>query len=69
MSSGTNPVGWRLEYNRHYYDNGIQIGDDGNNVNPGNYTLQVVRAIVSHQVDPQLQLSARIGYEKDQFPT
>ena len=69
MSSGTNPVGWRLEYNRFYYDNGIQIGNDGGNVNPGNYTLQVARAIVSHQVDPQLQLSARIGYEKDQFPT
>jgi uncharacterized protein (PEP-CTERM system associated) len=69
MNSGTNPVGWRLEYSRFYYDNGIQVGGGGSNVNPGNYVLQVFRAIVSHQVDPQLQLSARIGYEGNRFPT
>lgn len=69
MASGTNPVGWRLEYNRYYYDNGIQVGGGGSRVDPGNYTLQVARAIVSHQVDPQLQLSGRIGYEGNKFPT
>jgi uncharacterized protein (PEP-CTERM system associated) len=69
MNSGTNPFGWRLEYNRFYYDNGIQIGNDGTNVNPGNYTLQTVRLIVPYQIDPQLQVSGRVGYEKDQFPT
>jgi len=68
MNSGTNPVGWRLEYNRLYYDNGIQSGIDGSNVSLGNYTVQVARAIVSHQIDPQLQVSARVGYEKEQFP-
>jgi len=69
MSSGTNPVGWRLEYNRYYFDNGIQVGGGGSRVDPGNYTLQVARAIVSHQVDPQLQVSGRIGYEGNKFPT
>jgi uncharacterized protein (PEP-CTERM system associated) len=69
MRSGTNPVGWSLEYNRFYYDNGIQTGAGGSNVNPGNYVLQVFRGIVSHQVDPQLQLSGRFGYEGNKFPT
>jgi len=69
LNSGTNPFGWRLEYSRLYYDNGIQIGNDGSNVNPGNYTLQVARLIVPYQIDPQLQVSGRIGYENNQFPT
>jgi uncharacterized protein (PEP-CTERM system associated) len=69
MASGTNPVGWRLEYNRLYYDNGIQTGGGGTRVDPGNYTLETFRAIVSHQVDPQLILSGRAGYERNRFPT
>ena len=35
--------------------------------NNGRYTLQIARAILSHQIDPQLQVSGRIGYEDDQF--
>ena len=69
MNSGTNPFGWRLEYDRLFYDNGIQIGNGGSIVDPGNYTLQTARLIVPYQIDPQLQVSGRIGYEKNQFPT
>ena len=71
MRSGTNPVGWTLEYHRIYYDSGLEVANDVgalNNVNPAQYTVQIARAIVSHQVDPQVALSARIGYEDVDFP-
>jgi uncharacterized protein (PEP-CTERM system associated) len=58
-------MGWIVEYNRYTYDSGVTDGD--NLENNGRYTLQIARAILSHQIDPQLQLSARIGYEDNQF--
>jgi uncharacterized protein (PEP-CTERM system associated) len=51
--------GWTAQYTRQYYDPGA---------GPGEYILQLARAIDSYALDPQLQVSARIGYEKDHFP-
>ncbi|HWZ72997.1 MAG TPA: TIGR03016 family PEP-CTERM system-associated outer membrane protein [Casimicrobiaceae bacterium] len=51
--------GWTLQYSRQEYDNGIDTGT---------YVIQVVRAIASFAVDPQLTLSVRGGYESDAFP-
>ena len=65
MSSPVNPWGWTLEYSRFYYDNGIK---DVADVGQGATTTQIVRLILPYQIDPQLQISARVGYEKDQFP-
>ena len=54
-----NGGGWTLQYNRQSYDNGIGTGT---------YVIQVARGIASFAVDPQLTLSARGGYESDEFP-
>jgi uncharacterized protein (PEP-CTERM system associated) len=64
-ASGTRLIGWRVEYDGYYYDNGITTGVAGGNAS---YTTQIARAILSHQFDPQLSLSARIGYEDNRFP-
>jgi uncharacterized protein (PEP-CTERM system associated) len=58
MSSSTGYWGWTLNYTRQYYDNGLTGGPS---------TLQTARAIGSYQVDPQLSLSLRAGYERDKF--
>lgn len=58
MSSNVGLSGWSLEYNRQDYDNGV-ISD--------RYVVQIARAIVSYQIDPQLKVSARGGYENDRF--
>ena len=50
---------WLLDYNRQYYDSGVPTGT---------YTLQLARAIGTYRIDPQLDVSARLGYEKDSFP-
>ena len=60
MSSSTGYWGWTLDYSRQYYDNGLTGGPS---------TLQTVHAIGSYQVDPQLSLSLRSGYERDKFST
>lgn len=65
LTSPGYPSGWLVEYNRYMYDNGV--ADGGRTENNGRYTLQTARAILSHQFDPQLVLSARIGYEDNQF--
>jgi len=57
VTGGT--AGWSAQYTRQYYDPGAGTGT---------YILQLVRAIGSYRIDPQLQLSARVGYEKDRFP-
>jgi uncharacterized protein (PEP-CTERM system associated) len=54
------PAGWSGEYTRQYYNSNAEIG---------NYTLQTFRGIVSYRLDPQLEVSARGGYDKDRFPT
>jgi len=53
------PSGWTVQYTRQYYDSGS---------GSGNYILQLARAIDYYQIDPQLQVSARFGYEHDKFP-
>ncbi len=53
-------AGWSAQYTRQYYDSGA--------AGTGTYLLQLVRAIGSYRVDPQLDVSARGGYEKDSFP-
>jgi uncharacterized protein (PEP-CTERM system associated) len=58
-SAYSGPNGWTAEYSREYYDPGTE---------PGSFTLQLARLVDSYSIDPQLQLSARVGYEKDQFP-
>jgi uncharacterized protein (PEP-CTERM system associated) len=50
---------WVLDYNAQYYDPGTPAGT---------YVLQLARAIGTYRIDPQLDVSARIGYEKDRFP-
>jgi uncharacterized protein (PEP-CTERM system associated) len=59
MSSTIGSWGWALQYNSQYYDNGLDTGT---------YFIQVARGIVSYQVDPQLSVSLRGGYEIDRFP-
>jgi uncharacterized protein (PEP-CTERM system associated) len=65
-----NPVGWTLEYNRFYYDNGLGTVDVGNvgSVGSGSYTTQAARLIVPWNIDPQLQVAPRVGYERNDFP-
>ena len=58
MNSSTGYWGWSLDYSRQYYDNGLTGGPS---------TLQTAHAIGTYQVDPQLSLSLRSGYERDKF--
>jgi len=51
--------GLTLQYSGQYYNNAV---------NTGAYVVQVVRGIASYQIDPQLDVSARGGYESDRFP-
>ena len=51
--------GLTLEYSGQYYNNGV---------NTDTYIVQVARAIASYQIDPQLDVSLRLGYESDRFP-
>src|SRR6266550_4575748 len=54
-----NGGGWTAQYTRQSYDNGVDTGT---------YIIQVARVIASFAVDPQVTLSARVGYESDRFP-
>lgn len=65
LTSGSYPMGWRAEYNRYAYDNGL--ADNDRYANNGRYVLQIARAILTHQVEPSLQVSGRVGYEDNQF--
>jgi uncharacterized protein (PEP-CTERM system associated) len=58
LNSAAGPWGWSLDYSRQYYDNGITGGAS---------TLQTAHAIGSYQIDPQLSVSLRGGYERDKF--
>ncbi len=59
MGPGASRISWQAEYNAQYYDNGVATGT---------YSLQLARAIGSYRIDPQLDVSLRVGYEKDRFP-
>jgi len=58
MNSPAVPWGWTLQYSGQDYNDGV-ISD--------RYIVQVARAIVSYQFDPQFTLSGRGGYESDRF--
>lgn len=62
VSSPAAPWGWTLEYT------GTRYVPSGEGDLYGSYTVQIGRAIMSYQFDPQLQVSARGGYEKTRFP-
>jgi uncharacterized protein (PEP-CTERM system associated) len=65
MNSPPREVSWSLTYDRFYYDNGLANATD---VGAGATTTQIVRFIATYQIDPQLQIAPRIGYERDEFP-
>lgn len=65
LTSPASPLGWRLEYERNDYDNGL---DSQRLDNAGNYLTQVARAIFTRQFDGQLQVSVRGGYDMAEFP-
>ena len=58
MSSPVNPWGWTLSYSRTYYDNGVSSDST---------TYNNVAASIPYQIDPQLQVSARGGYQFYKF--
>jgi uncharacterized protein (PEP-CTERM system associated) len=70
INKDPNPVGWTLEYDRLYYDNGlgtVQVGDVAT-VGNGSFTSQQARLIVPWNVDPLIQIAPRVGYERNDFP-
>ena len=54
---GELPLGWRVEYNRDAYDNGITTASDRPTTDANDPDRP--RDPVSYQIDPQLQLSGR----------
>ena len=65
INSPTHPWGWSLTYDRAYYENGVT---GSANVANTTYMTQVARLIVPYQIDPQVQIAPRIGYEDTKFP-
>jgi uncharacterized protein (PEP-CTERM system associated) len=65
LESDKSRAGWRVEYNRYMYKPDITGGEQTDT--NGRYTIQVGRGILNYQYDPELQLSLRGGYEKDDF--
>jgi uncharacterized protein (PEP-CTERM system associated) len=65
ISSPVSPWGWTLEYSRSYYDNGLS---NSTNAGRNSFTTQIARLLLPYQIDPQLQIAPRIGYEDNQFP-
>jgi uncharacterized protein (PEP-CTERM system associated) len=59
VSSPVIQWGWSLTYDRNYYDSGSP---------DANYTTEVARAILTYDVDPRLQITPRVGYERARFP-
>lgn len=64
MSSPVAPWGWTLEYNRSSYNNGLS----GETLGGNSFTTQIARLILPYQIDPQVQVAPRIGYEDNQYP-
>jgi len=64
MSSPASPWGWTLEYSLYYYESGFNnVTATGEGV-PAT-TTQAIRLILPYQIDPQLQVAPRIGYESN----
>ena len=64
MSSPVNPWGWTLSFSRSYYDNGIR-NNEGTAADTT--TFYDLLATLPYQIDPQLQLSLRAGYQSYKF--
>jgi uncharacterized protein (PEP-CTERM system associated) len=72
MSSPMNPWGWTLSFSRAYYNNGLSVGNgiaggDVVTANDTSTTYYNLLGTLPYQVDPQLQLSLRAGYDSYQF--
>jgi uncharacterized protein (PEP-CTERM system associated) len=72
MSSPVNPWGWTLSFSRSYYNNGLSVGNgiaggDVVTTNDTATTYYTLLGTLPYQVDPQLQLSLRAGYDSYQF--
>ena len=70
MSSPVNPWGWTLSYTRSYYSNGltsIRGIPNADGVVDDATTYHNFLATLPYQIDPQLQLSLRAGYQSYQF--
>ena len=71
MSGAATQGSWSLTYDRLYYDNGLADPANAPNVvdvGAGATTTQIARLIVTYQIDPQIQIAPRIGYERNDFP-
>lgn len=70
MNSPVNPWGWTLAYNRSYYDNGLTNNAGNSNIS-GNVdaptTYNSFLGTLPYQIDSQLQVSLRGGYQSYQF--
>jgi len=64
MSSPVNPWGWTLSFSRSYYDNGLGNSDG---IADTSTTYNNLLATLPYQIDPQLQLSLRAGYQSYKF--
>ena len=62
MNSPVNPWGWTLSFSRSYYDNGIR-----NDVLEAPTTFYDLLGTLPYQIDPQLQLSLRAGFQSYKF--
>jgi uncharacterized protein (PEP-CTERM system associated) len=68
MNSPVNPWGWTLSYTRTYYDNGITVNDRiANDSTTEPTTYNNLLATLPYQIDPQLQLSLRAGFQSYKF--
>ena len=64
MSAPASPWGWTLEYSLYYYENGFSNARGGR-AEHVTTTTQAIRLILPYQIDPQLQIAPRIGYESN----
>jgi uncharacterized protein (PEP-CTERM system associated) len=69
LSSPANPWGWTLSYSRTYYNNGITIVDRvaNDSTTDAATTYNNLLATLDYQIDPQLLLSLRAGYQSYTF--
>ncbi len=70
MESPVSPWGWTLAYNRSYYDNGLtnRFGNVGNvDIVDTPTTYNSFLGTLVYQIDPQLRVSLRGGYDSYKF--
>ena len=64
MNSPVNPWGWTLSYTRSYFDNGVRNDRD---IATDSTTYNNLLGTLIYQIDPQLQLSLRAGFQSYKF--